>query len=101
MGDPSTGVVGAFLDDTALVVDGVETQQDGFEGATSTWTVQDAPEGSAENPSNWEIGPQTVQFYAGTSTQDTLLLGFGIEQMTNPTERSALIRRALSGLGVR
>ena len=101
VGDPSTGVVGAFLDDTALVVGGVETQQDGFEGATSTWTVQDAPEGSAENPSNWEIGPQTVQFYAGTSTQDTLLLGFGIEQMTNPAERSALIRRALGGLGVR
>nr|WP_211340178.1 M14 family metallopeptidase [Solirubrobacter pauli] len=101
VGDPSTGLVGAFLDDTALVVGAQRTQLDGFEGATSTWTVQPQPEGSPENPGNWEIGPQTVQFYAGTSTQDTLLLGFGLEQMTNAADRAALIRRAFSGLGVR
>ena len=53
------------------------------------------------SPGNWEIGPQTIQFYAGTSTSDSLLLGFGLEQMTNPAERAALIRRAFSGLGVR
>ena len=44
--DPATGGIGAFVDDTALVVGGTRTQLDGFEGATSTWTVQGEPEGS-------------------------------------------------------
>jgi hypothetical protein len=99
--DPSTGGIGAFVDDTALVVGGTRTQQDGFEGATSTWTVQGEPEGSPPTVGNWVIGPQAVNFYAGTSTEDTLLLGFGLEQVTNPADRAALIRRAFSGLGVR
>lgn len=99
--DPSTGGIGAFVDDTALVVGGTRTQQDGFEGATSTWTVQGEPEGSPPTAGNWEIGPQAVNFYAGTSTEDTLLLGFGLEHVTNPADRAALIRRAFSGLGVR
>ena len=47
------------------------------------------------------IGPKAINFYAGTSTQDTLLLGFGLEQITNPADRATTIRRALSGLGVR
>ena len=47
------------------------------------------------------IGPKAVNFFAGTSTEDTLLLGFGLEQITNPADRTALMRRALSGLGVR
>ena len=36
--DPNTGGVGAFVDDTHVIVDGVDSA-DGFEGATSTWTV--------------------------------------------------------------
>lgn len=99
--DPSTGGIGAFVDDTALVVGNAETQQDGFEGATSTWTVQGEPEGSPPTVGNWEIGPQAINFFAGTSTEDTLLLGFGLEQVTNPADRAALVRRAFSGLGVR
>jgi hypothetical protein len=42
-----------------------------------------------------------VQFYAGTSTEDTLLLGFGLEQVPAASERTALVRQALGGLGVR
>ena len=99
--DPATGGIGAFVDDTALVVGGTRTQLDGFEGATSTWTVQGEPEGSPPTVGNWVIGPKAINFYAGTSTQDTLLLGFGLEHVTNPPERAALVRRALSGLGVR
>jgi hypothetical protein len=99
--DPGTGGVGVFVDDTALRIGGVESQQDGFEGATSTWTVQGEPEGSPENSGNWVIGPKAVNFYAGTATDDTLLLGFGLEQVPSTAERVALVRRALSGLGVR
>jgi hypothetical protein len=41
-----------------------------------------------------------VNFFAGTSTEDTLLLGVGLEQITAPADRTALMRRALGGLGV-
>lgn len=100
--DPTTGGIGAFFDDTALELgNGARSQADGFEAATSTWTLQGPPEGSPQPSANWQIGPAAVNFYAGTSTDDTLLLGFGLEQVPNPAERTALVRRALSGLGVR
>jgi hypothetical protein len=99
--DPATGGIGAFVDDTALETTSGRTETDGFEGATSTWTLQGPPEGSPQPSANWVFGPKAVNFYAGTSTDDTLLLGFGLEQVTNTAERVALVRRALSGLGVR
>lgn len=58
-----------------------------LEGATSTWTVQDGAEGSPPTLGNWEIGPQAIDFVAGTSTADTLLLGFGLEQVATPARR--------------
>ena len=101
MTDPGTGIVGAFVDDTSIAIGGVPTQQDGFEGPTSTWTVGGPPAGSPPNSGNWEIGPKTVNFYAGTSTDDTLLLGVGQEQVATPAERTALMRQGLRGLGGR
>jgi hypothetical protein len=101
MTDPGTGGVGVFVDDTKIIVGGAVTQADGFEGATSTWTVGGPPAGSPPNSGNWVIGPKAVNFFAGTSTKDTLLLGVGLEQVTSPADRTALMRRSLSGLGVR
>ena len=86
------------MDDTRIVVDGVATAADGFEGATSTWTVGGPPAGSAPNAGNWQIGEQLVNFYAGTSTADTLLLGFGLEQLATDAEREELVESALGGL---
>ena len=42
-----------------------------------------------------------MNFFAGTSTDDTLLLGFGLEQVAAPADRTKLVKQALSGLGVR
>lgn len=95
--DPGTGGVGAFVDDTKIVVDGA-TDADSFEGQTSSWTVGDAPEGSPEPLNNWVIGGPLLNFYAATSTKDTLLLGFGLEQLATAAERNALMDRALAGL---
>jgi hypothetical protein len=95
--DPGTGGVGAFVDDTRVVVDGV-TSADGFEGATSSWTVAGPPAGSAPNAGNFAIGPGLVNLYAGTSTSDTLLLGFGLEQLATDDERKALLSTALGKL---
>ncbi|HEU0040960.1 MAG TPA: hypothetical protein VFQ15_01295, partial [Jiangellaceae bacterium] len=95
--DPASGGFGAFVDDTRVVVDSV-VDADGFEGQTSTWTVGGPPAGSPPNEGNWVIGEQLVTVYAGTSTADTLLLGFGLEQLTTEAERSDLMQRALDGL---
>jgi bacillopeptidase F (M6 metalloprotease family) len=96
--DPGTGGVGAFVDDTRIVVDGATTQVDGFEGETSTWTVSPQPEGSSPNAGNWVIGPGQLDFYAATATDDTLLLGFGLEQLATDAERRQLVQQALGNL---
>ena len=96
--DPVTGGVGAFVDDTRLVIDGAETGADGFEGATSEWTPGGPPAGSPPNSGNWRIGEQQASFFAGTSTEDTLLLGFGIEQLETPEQQADILERALNGL---
>jgi hypothetical protein len=94
--DPSTGGVGAFVDDTALVVDGEESA-DGFEGATSDWAPVAPPAGSPASSGRWRIGEQ-VDVFGGTSTEDTLLLGFGLEQLETDEQRADLMERALDGL---
>ena len=96
--DPSTGGVGAFVDDTRIVAGGTTLSADGFEGATSTWTVTGPPAGSPPANAEWEFGEQLVNFFAGTSTEDTLLLGFGLEQLSTDAERADLLEQALDNL---
>ena len=95
--DPNTGGVGAFVDDTRVVVNGV-TSADGFEGPTSAWAVGAAPADSPPPAGNWVIGPKPVNSFAATSTDDTLLLGFGLEQLSTDAERNQLMDKALAGL---
>ena len=97
MTDPATGGVGAFVDDTRVTVNGV-VDADGFEDPTSDWTVGEPPADSPPNSNDWEISERLVNFYAGTSTEDTLLLGFGLEHLSTDAERADLVRRALGGL---
>jgi hypothetical protein len=96
--DPASGGVGAFVDDTRIVIDDVVAEADGFEGPTSTWTPGGPPAGSPPNARNWEIGERLVNFFAGTSTGDSLLLGFGLEQLATDAQRADLVERALDGL---
>ena len=96
--DPVSGGVGAFVDDTRVMIDGAVAETDGFEGQTSTWTPGGPPEGSPPNSGNWRFGERLVNFFAGTSTEDSLLLGFGFEQLATDAERADLMERALGGL---
>ncbi len=97
--DPAGGGVGAFVDDTSVVAGGSTLEADGFEEATSTWAVTGPPAGSPPTTAEWEFGEQLVNFYAATATEDTLLLGFGLEQLATDEERAALVGQALDGLG--
>ena len=96
--DPAGGGVGAFVDDTSVVAGGSTLEADGFEEATSTWAVTGPPAGSPPTTAEWEFGEQLVNFYAATATEDTLLLGFGLEQLASDEERASLIGQALDGL---
>jgi hypothetical protein len=95
--DPSSGGVGAFVDDTHVVIDGAD-QADGFEGATSDWAPGTPPATSPPPATGWEIGEVLFNSYAATSTEDSLLLGFGLEQLATDEARSDLLERALDDL---
>ena len=96
--DPASGGIGAFVDDTRVLIDGAVAEADGFEGPTSTWTPGGPPAGSPPNSGNWRIGERLVNLFAGTSTEDSVLLGFGVEQLATDAERANLMERALGGL---
>jgi len=96
--DPASGGVGAFVDDTHVLVNDAVVAADGFEGETSIWTPGGPPAGSPPNATNWQIGGRLLNFYAGTATADTLLLGFGLEQLATDADRVELVGRALGGL---
>ena len=99
--DPFTGGVGAFVDDTRIVVDGVDRTPTASRARPAAGRPRPPPAGSPPTPSNWVIGPRLLNFYAATSTNDTLLLGFGFEQLATDAERNELMSRALNGLLVR
>ncbi len=99
--DPGSGGVGAFVDDTHVSVDGADRPDlaDGFEGATSQWAPGEVPEGSpTPSPATWVFSDGLIEQFAATSTEDSLLLGFGLEQLATAGERADLVERALDGL---
>ncbi len=89
--DPSSGGIGVVVDDTALVVGGgTETETEGFETGLGAWSVPGPPSGS---PS---VGVDFVRSQAllagAVTTEDSVLLGFGLEQIASATERAAVVR---------
>ena len=93
--DPAFGEAGAILDDTRLVVDGAVVESEGFETDLGAWSVLGAPEGSFANVLDWERADRLGRITAGVATEDTVLLGFGIEQLETPEAQAALIADAL------
>ncbi|WP_091215119.1 M14 family metallopeptidase [Geodermatophilus siccatus] len=87
--DPSTGGAGVFVDQTRLVVGGTAVEPQGFETDLGPWTVPGAPEGSPPNVGDFVRAQSQVG--AAITTEDTVLLGFGIEQVPDPAARAALL----------
>ncbi|SDS38755.1 Immune inhibitor A peptidase M6 [Friedmanniella luteola] len=94
--DPSTGGIGLVVDDTALLVGGVTTQAEGFEAGLGAWSVLGPPSGSPT------VGVDFVRSEAllsgAVTTEDSVLLGFGLEQVESATERAAIVRTAMRHL---
>jgi hypothetical protein len=96
--DPFTGEAGLMVDDTRLVTAAGVTEAEGFETGLGAWSVLDAPEGSPENTSNFERTRALGGLVAAVLTPDTVLLGFGLEQLETPANRANTMRDMLQHL---
>ena len=97
--DPGTGGAGVFVDQTTLTVDGQPVQAEGFETGLGPWSTPGRPAGSPTGGNDFVRSMSLVG--ASISTQDTVLLGFGVEQIAEPTERATLLRDVIGYLAPR
>jgi hypothetical protein len=96
--DPASGGQGVFVDDTRLVVGGSVTQAEGFETGLGAWTSAPPPAGSS--PASGVFARSRALLSAAVQTPDTMLLGFGVEQVAAPAEQTALLQRAFAAIGL-
>ncbi len=94
--DPNTGGAGLIVDDTRLVVGGTSTEAEGFEAGFGAWAVLGPPPGSPDNESDFEIADGLGDVVAVTATPDTLLFGFGLEQLESDAVRADVVARMLA-----
>ena len=88
-----------FVDDTRLTVSGTVVERDGFEADGGAWAVEGPPAGSpqastATSPSPTELIPVA----SSVATEDTALLGFGIESLATPAEQADVLGRVIKPL---
>lgn len=94
--DWATQGLGAFVDDTTITVDGIQTATS-FEGDLGGWSVPGAPAGSDPNNNDWQRDQLVFDEGAVVVTDDTVYAGFGIEGLP-PAERDEFTARALQHL---
>ncbi len=91
--DPSTTGVGAFVDDTSIVVGGAVRESEGFEAGLGPWSLPGPPPGSP--PAGGDFRRAEGLLFGAVTTADTVLFGFGIEQIASPAERAAVLGKAI------
>ncbi|MFJ6918991.1 M14 family zinc carboxypeptidase [Streptomyces sp. NPDC101133] len=96
--DPGSGGRGVLADEASLVVGGTATQTEGFETSLGAWQVSGPPAGSPAVLKDWTRTGTLFQTYGAVTTDDTVLLGFGLEHLAEPAARAALVRQALHAL---
>jgi hypothetical protein len=90
------GGSGVSVDRTRLSIGGTVSGQEGFENGLGPWGVPGSPEGSPQNSGDFERAQS--QAGATVTTDDTVLLGFGIEQVSGTANRVALLRAIMRNL---
>ncbi|WP_318218090.1 M14 family metallopeptidase [Streptomyces sp. SCL15-6] len=96
--DPGSGGRGVLADEASLVTRGTSTGTEGFETSLGAWRVSGPPAGSPAVLKDWARTGTLFQTYGAVTTDDTVLLGFGLEHLTAPADRAALMRQALRAL---
>ncbi|MEU6244789.1 M14 family zinc carboxypeptidase [Streptomyces sp. NPDC047024] len=97
--DPGTGGHGVLVDDASLVVGGTARDTEGFETSLGPWRVAGPPPGSPGVLKDWTRTGALFRTYGAVTTRDTVLLGFGLDQVSSAADRTALTRKALAALG--
>ncbi|MFI1833947.1 M14 family metallopeptidase [Streptomyces olivaceoviridis] len=96
--DPGSGGHGVLADDASLVVGGTARETEGFESSLGAWKAAGPPAGSPAVLKDWTRTGTLFQTYAAVTTDDTVLLGFGLEQVPSAADRTALLRKAFDSL---
>ncbi|MFF4395611.1 M14 family zinc carboxypeptidase [Streptomyces sp. NPDC001480] len=96
--DPGTGGHGVLADDASLVVGGTAKETEGFETSLGAWKVSGPPPGSPAVLKDWTRTGALFKTYGAVTTDRTVLLGFGLEQVPAAADRKALVKRALAAL---
>ena len=91
--DFAVGGVGAFVDDTSVVVGGAVVEAEGFETGLGPWSVPGPPPGSP--PGGGDFQRAQALLSPAVTTADTVLFGFGIEQIGSAEERAAVLDSAV------
>jgi hypothetical protein len=93
------GGIGVFVDDTRLTVGGTTVEADGFETDDGAWAAEGPPAGSPPSVhGNFAFAGELIPVAASVGTDDTALLGFGIESLATPAERAAVLGRVVKPL---
>jgi hypothetical protein len=95
--DQAVGGAGVFVDQTRLAIGGTAAEQpEGFETDLGPWTAPGVPEGSPATDAGFVRAQSQVG--GAITTKDTVLLGFGIEQVPDAAARAALLGAIVRGL---
>ena len=86
--------VGVFVDDTRVTTGAGTLDADGFEGATRLWTVEGPPPGLPANQGDFAVTTELSPVSSSVTTEDTVLLGFGLESLATPDDRADVLGRA-------
>ncbi len=87
-----------LADETALVVGGTASGAEGFETSLGAWRAAGPPPGSPAVRKDWTRTGALYRTYGAVTTDDTVLLGFGLEHLTSAADRAAVVRKALRAL---
>ena len=98
--DGAVAGIGAFVDDTRVTTNAGVLDADGFEAPTSLWTIESEPAGSPPNTGNFQFAGALVVAAASVTTADSVLLGYGIEQLASPADQADVLGRIMQYLEV-
>jgi hypothetical protein len=90
--DSGAGDIGLIVDDTKLTTSAGVSQQEGFEEGLGAWQVLGPPEGSSPASSTFERTRGLGGVVSAVTTPDTILFGFGLEQLSTDDRAAALER---------
>ncbi|BBC37410.1 Zinc carboxypeptidase [Streptomyces graminofaciens] len=96
--DPGSGGRGVLADNATVVIGGTAGATEGFETSLGAWSTPGPPAGSPAVIKDWGLSGELFKTYGAVTTRDTVLLGFGLEQVTAAADRTALIGKALAAL---